>query len=57
MLTTERADRRQARHEGVEARHLRGADTLAAGPFGRVLLWFVTVGLVALALWQASGAI
>jgi hypothetical protein len=31
--------------------------TLAAGPFGRVLLWFVTVGLVALALWQASGAI
>ncbi len=31
--------------------------TLADQPFGRVLLWLVAVGLVALALWQASDAI
>ena len=31
--------------------------TLASQPFGRVLLWLVAVGLVALALWQASDAI
>jgi hypothetical protein len=30
--------------------------TLAAQPFGRILLGAVAVGLVALALWQASGA-
>lgn len=28
--------------------------TLADQPFGRVLLWLVAVGLVALALWQAK---
>jgi Domain of Unknown Function (DUF1206) len=31
--------------------------TLAAQPFGKILLWLVAVGLVALALWQASAAI
>jgi hypothetical protein len=31
--------------------------TLADQPFGRVLLWVVAVGLVALALWQASEVI
>ncbi|WP_155387573.1 DUF1206 domain-containing protein [Catellatospora paridis] len=31
--------------------------TLAAQPFGKVLLWLVAVGLVALALWQASEAV
>jgi hypothetical protein len=31
--------------------------TLAAQPFGKVLLWVVAVGLVALALWQASEVI
>jgi hypothetical protein len=31
--------------------------TLAQQPFGKVLLWVVAVGLVALALWQASEAI
>jgi len=31
--------------------------TLASQPFGKVLLWLVAVGLVALALWQASEAI
>jgi len=31
--------------------------TLAVQPFGKVLLWLVAVGLVALALWQASEAI
>ena len=31
--------------------------TLASQPFGRILLWLVAVGLVALALWQASEAI
>jgi hypothetical protein len=31
--------------------------TLADQPFGKVLLWLVAVGLVALALWQASAAI
>lgn len=31
--------------------------TLAAQPFGKVLLWLIAVGLVALALWQASEAI
>ena len=31
--------------------------TLAAQPFGKILLWLVAVGLVALALWQASEAI
>jgi Domain of Unknown Function (DUF1206) len=31
--------------------------TLADQPFGKVLLWVVAVGLVALALWQASEAI
>ena len=31
--------------------------TLADQPFGKVLLWLVAVGLVALALWQASEAI
>jgi len=31
--------------------------TLAAQPFGKVLLWLVAVGLVALALWQASEVI
>jgi hypothetical protein len=31
--------------------------TLADQPFGKVLLWVVAVGLVALALWQASQAI
>ena len=31
--------------------------TLAQRPFGKVLLWVVAVGLVALALWQASEAI
>jgi hypothetical protein len=31
--------------------------TLADQPFGRILLWLVAVGLVALALWQASEAI
>ena len=31
--------------------------TVAAQPFGRILLWLVAVGLVALALWQASEAI
>jgi len=31
--------------------------TLAVQPFGKVLLWLVAVGLVALALWQASEVI
>ena len=31
--------------------------TLATQPFGKILLWLVAVGLVALALWQASEAI
>jgi succinate dehydrogenase/fumarate reductase cytochrome b subunit len=31
--------------------------TLANQPFGKILLWLVAVGLVALALWQASEAI
>ena len=31
--------------------------TLASQPFGKILLWLVAVGLVALALWQASDAI
>jgi len=31
--------------------------TLADQPFGRILLWLVAVGMVALALWQASEAI
>src|SRR5688500_7391780 len=31
--------------------------TLAGQPFGKILLWLVAVGLVALALWQASEAI
>jgi hypothetical protein len=31
--------------------------TLAAQPFGKILLWLVALGLVALALWQASEAI
>ncbi len=31
--------------------------TLASQPFGRILLWLVAIGLVALALWQASDAI
>jgi hypothetical protein len=31
--------------------------TLASQPFGKVLLWLVAVGLVALALWQASEAV
>ena len=31
--------------------------TLAQQPFGKVLLWVVAVGLVALALWQTSEAI
>jgi len=31
--------------------------TLADQPFGRILLWLVAVGLVALALWQASETI
>ncbi|MEA2383809.1 MAG: hypothetical protein QOH72_3780 [Solirubrobacteraceae bacterium] len=31
--------------------------TLASQPFGKVLLWLVALGLIALALWQASEAI
>jgi sulfite exporter TauE/SafE len=31
--------------------------TLASEPFGKVLLWLVAIGLVALSLWQASEAI
>ena len=31
--------------------------TLAGQPFGKVLLWLIAIGLVALALWQASSAI
>jgi hypothetical protein len=31
--------------------------TLSAQPFGKILLWLVATGLVALALWQASAAI
>ncbi|MDT7648128.1 MAG: hypothetical protein QOC75_5128 [Pseudonocardiales bacterium] len=31
--------------------------TLAAQPFGKILLWLVAIGLVALALWQVSEAI
>jgi len=31
--------------------------TLAEQPFGKILLWLVAVGLVALALWQASEVI
>jgi hypothetical protein len=31
--------------------------TLAAQPFGKILLWLVALGLVALALWQVSEAI
>ena len=31
--------------------------TLASQPLGKILLWLVAVGLVALALWQASEAI
>jgi hypothetical protein len=31
--------------------------TLAEQPFGKILLWLVAVGLMALALWQASEAI
>jgi uncharacterized protein DUF1206 len=31
--------------------------TLAAQPFGKILLWSVAVGLVALALWQVSEAV
>jgi hypothetical protein len=31
--------------------------TLASQPFGRILLWLVAVGLVALALWQVSEVI
>jgi Domain of Unknown Function (DUF1206) len=40
-----------------ERRHVRALKTLADQPFGKVLLWLVAVGLVALALWQASEAI
>jgi hypothetical protein len=31
--------------------------TLADQPFGKIMLWLVAVGLIALALWQASEAI
>jgi Domain of Unknown Function (DUF1206) len=31
--------------------------TLAAQPFGKILLWLVAAGLLALALWQASAAV
>jgi Domain of Unknown Function (DUF1206) len=31
--------------------------TLAAAPLGKILLWLVAAGLLALALWQASAAI
>lgn len=31
--------------------------TVAEQPFGKILLWLVAIGLVALALWQASEAI
>jgi hypothetical protein len=31
--------------------------TLASQPFGKFLLWLVAIGLVALALWQASEVI
>jgi Domain of Unknown Function (DUF1206) len=31
--------------------------TLADQPFGKILLWLVALGLVALALWQASEVI
>ena len=31
--------------------------TVAEQPFGKILLWLVAVGMVALALWQASEAI
>lgn len=31
--------------------------TLAAQPFGKILLWLVAFGMVALALWQGSAAI
>ncbi len=31
--------------------------TLAGQPFGKALLWLIVIGLVALALWQASTAI
>ena len=31
--------------------------TVADQPLGRILLWLVALGLVALALWQASEAI
>jgi Domain of Unknown Function (DUF1206) len=31
--------------------------TLASQPFGKILLWLVAIGLIALALWQASEAV
>jgi hypothetical protein len=41
-----------------ESADLSGAlRTVADQPFGKILLWLVAVGLVALALWQASEAI
>ena len=43
---------------GRESADTSGAmKTLADQPFGQVLLWLVAVGLVALALWQASEVI
>ena len=42
---------------GISADTSGALRTLADQPFGKVLLWVVAVGLVALALWQASEAI
>jgi hypothetical protein len=43
---------------GSESADTSGAlKTLADQPFGKILLWLVAVGLVALALWQASEAV
>ena len=42
---------------GISADTSGALRTLADQPFGKVLLWVVAVGLVALALWQTSQAI
>jgi hypothetical protein len=42
---------------GASADSSGALSTVAEQPFGKILLWLVAVGMVALALWQASEAI
>ena len=42
---------------GASADNSGALSTVAEQPFGKILLWLVAVGMVALALWQASEAI